>query len=545
MRCSKFTPFHFPIEVVHESLFANARAFRLIVMSDQKTELTGPDFGAGVDLGSLEDGKATLGHAAGESVVVVRHGKELHAIGATCTHYSGPLGEGLVVGETIRCPWHHACFDLKTGEAIGGPALNDIPCYEIVRAQDLVRVGKKKDAPKRSLASALESVVVVGAGAAGEAAVEMLRREGYVGKITFIGDEPPGPADRPNLSKDFLAGTAPEEWIALRDASFYSEKQVDFVLGDPAMSIDRAAKTITLKSGKTISYDALLLTTGAAPIRLSIPGADAAHVHTLRTLADSKAIAKLAEKGKRAVIIGGSFIGLEVAASLRARGVEVDVVTPEKIPLAKVLGEEVGAFVKKLHEDHGVRFHFGEKPKSISADAVLLESGASIAADFVVMGVGVRPRVELAEKASLKVENGIVVDAQFRTSDASIFAAGDVARFPSAHGGALVRIEHWVLAEREGQHAARAILGKTSPFRDAPFFWSQHYDASFSYVGHADKFDRVQIQGSLDKRDAALFFWSGENILAVATLGRDHVCLVAGAAIEAGDHAALRALAKS
>jgi apoptosis-inducing factor 3 len=317
------------------------------------------------------------------------------------------------------------------------------------------------------------------------------------------------------------------------------------VLGDPAVAIDRAAKVVTLKSGKTISYDALLLTTGAAPIRLSIPGADGDHVHTLRTLADSKAIAKLAEKGKRAVVIGGSFIGLEVAASLRARGVEVDVVTPEKVLLTKVLGEEVGAFVKKLHEEHGVRFHFGERPKSISKDAVLLESGKSLAADFVVMGVGVRPRVELAEKASLKIENGIVVDAHFRTSDASIFAAGDVARYPDAHGGALVRIEHWVLAEREGQHAAREILGKTSVFHDAPFFWSQHYDASFSYVGHAEKFDRVQIQGSLDKRDAAIFFWNGDKILAVATLGRDHVGLLAGAAIEAGDHAALRALAKS
>jgi NADPH-dependent 2,4-dienoyl-CoA reductase/sulfur reductase-like enzyme/nitrite reductase/ring-hydroxylating ferredoxin subunit len=514
-------------------------------MGDHKAELAGPDFGAGVDVASLADGAPTLGHAAGESVVVVRRGNELHAIGAICTHYSGPLAEGLVVGETVRCPWHHACFDLKTGEAIGGPALNDIPCYEIVRAENLVRVGKKKDAPKRSLSSGPSSVVVVGAGAAGEAAVEALRREGYAGTITFIGDEAPGPVDRPNLSKDYLAGTAPEEWIALRDAAFYSEKQVDFVLGDPAASIDRVAKTVTLQSGKSIAYDALLLTTGASAVRLKIPGSDLDHVHTLRTLADSRAIAARASKGSRAVVIGTSFIGLEVAASLRARGVEVDVVAPEKIPLARVLGEAAGAFVLKLHQDHGVRFHLGEKPKSISKTDVELESGARLSADFVVIGVGVRPRVELAEAAGLRVENGIVVDAHFRTSDPSIFAAGDVARYPDAHSGVHARIEHWVLAEREGQHAARAILGKTSVFRDAPFFWSQHYDVSFSYVGHAETFDRVDIRGSLDARDAALFFWSGEKILAVATLGRDALGLRVGSAMEAGDDAALRKLASA
>ncbi|MGH7284245.1 MAG: FAD-dependent oxidoreductase, partial [Polyangiaceae bacterium] len=406
-------------------------------MGDHKAELSGPDFGAGVALSTLKDGEPSLGHANGEAVVLVKRGEAVHAIGATCTHYSGPLAEGLVVGDTIHCPWHHACFSLKTGEAIGGPALNDIACFDVVREKDLVRVaGKKRGGDRPTVLRAPSSVVVVGAGPAGAAAVEALRRLGYTGKITLVGDEQPGPVDRPNLSKDFLAGTAPEEWIPLRDAAFYAEKKVDFVIGDAVASIDAKGKTIALASGKQIPYGVLLLATGASPSRLSIPGADLPNVHTLRTLADSKAIAARAEKGKRAVVIGASFIGLEVAAALRNREVTVDVVGPEDVPLARVLGPDAGAFVRALHEEHGVKFHLGKKPRAIHERAVELESGERITCDFVVIGVGVKPRVDLAQAAGLKVENGIVVDAHLRTSDESIYAAGDVARYPDAYSGA-------------------------------------------------------------------------------------------------------------
>jgi apoptosis-inducing factor 3 len=503
-------------------------------MGDQKTQLSGPDLGAGIAFDSLKQSEPLLGHANGEAVVVVRRGEQVHALSATCTHYSGPLAEGLVVGDTLRCPWHHACFDLKTGEAIGGPALNDIACFETARAGDLVRVGeKKKNAPKPA-ARGPSSIVVIGAGPAGAATVEALRRRGYHGRITLIGDEQPGPVDRPNLSKDFLAGTAPEEWIPLRDANFYAEKKIDFINGDGVAAVDREARSLTLHSGRKLEYGALLFATGAFPIRLQIAGANLPHVHTLRTLADSRAIADLAEKGERAVVIGASFIGLEVAASLRHREVEVDVIAPEAVLLEKILGPEVGAFVKKLHEEHGVRFHLKEKPKAIVADAVELESGARIACDFVVMGVGVRPRVDLAQSAGLKVDNGIVVDRNLRTSDDAIFAAGDVARYPDAHSGELSRVEHFAAAERQGQHAAAAMLGDANGFRDPPFFWSQHYDVSFSYVGHAAKWDRLEVRGSLEKRDAALYYRLGDKVLAVVTIGRDPVSLRAEAAMEKG-----------
>jgi NADPH-dependent 2,4-dienoyl-CoA reductase/sulfur reductase-like enzyme/nitrite reductase/ring-hydroxylating ferredoxin subunit len=496
-------------------------------MSDQKAELEGPDFGAGVSPGSLKEGEPNLGHFNGEAVVVVRSGDAIHAVGATCTHYSGPLADGLVDGDTIHCPWHHACFDLKSGAAIGGPALNDLPCYDVERSNTSVKISAKRG-------TAPTSIVVLGAGPAGAAAVEALKRHGYAGKVTLIGDE--GPVDRPNLSKDYLAGTAPEEWMPLRDAAFYAEKKIDYV-ADLVSAIDPGAKSLTLKSGRKIEYGALLIATGAAPIQLQIPGADRAHM--LRTLADSKAIIALAAKGKRAVVIGASFIGLEVAASLRKREVSVDVVAPEEVPLARILGPEAGTFIRKLHEENGVRFHLQKKPKAIYADAVELESGERLPCDFVVTGVGVRPRVELAQAAGLKLDNGIVVDGRLRTSDPSIYAAGDVARYPNLYSGETSRVEHFAAAERQGQHAAAAMLGKASEFRDPPFFWSQHYDVQFSYVGRAMKWDRIEIKGSLEKRDAALAYISGNKVLAVVTVNRDAVSLRAEAAMQRGDSEAV------
>jgi NADH dehydrogenase FAD-containing subunit/nitrite reductase/ring-hydroxylating ferredoxin subunit len=406
-------------------------------MGSANTELTGPDLAEGVELSTLEEGKPLLGHARGEALVLVRSGDEVFATGGTCTHYSGPLAEGLVVGRTLRCPWHHACFSLETGEAVGGPALSPVPCYAVVREGARVKVGAKRAVPKRSLdaASTPASIAVVGAGAAGAAAVEALRREGYCGPVTLVGDEEPGPVDRPNLSKDYLAGTAPEEWIPLRSPEFYRELGVELVLGDPAERLDPKARTLTLKSGKTLAFGALLLATGARPRELDVPGADASHVHLLRTLADSRAIIAALEGKKNAVVIGASFIGLEVAASLRHRGLDVDVVAPDAVPLGRVLGDEVGRFVQKLHEEHGVRFHLGRKPARITSDGVTLDDGKVLSAPLVVAGVGVAPRTELAEAAGLEVNGGIVVDAELRTSASGIFAAGDVARWRASSTG--------------------------------------------------------------------------------------------------------------
>ena len=504
---------------------------------------SGPDLAAGVPVASVQDGVPLLGHAGGEAVVLVKRGAEMFAVGASCTHYGGPLAEGLVVDGTIRCPWHHACFDLRTGEATGAPALSDLPCFEVITSEGRARVGEKRPPAKRRLrGQGPPSIVVLGAGGAGAAAVEVLRREGYSGLLTLIGAEVPGPVDRPNLSKDYLAGTAPEDWIPLRPASFYEELGVTLLIGTPARALDTVRRQVALADGRTIDYGALLLATGAEPVRLSVPGADLPHVHVLRSLADARAIVGAAAGARRVAVIGSSFIGLEVAAALRQRGLEVDVIGRDALPLGRILGEALGRFVKSVHEEHGVRFHLSTSPRSIGPGQVELESGRVIEADLVVMGVGVRPRTALAEAAGLRVQDGVVVDALMRTSAPGVFAAGDIARYPEVRLGELVRIEHWVLAERQGQAAARSMLGLGRPFTDVPFFWSVHYDVTLSYVGHAQKWDAVEVRGDLAARDAAVVFRRSGVPLAVVTVGRDRLSLEVEAALERHDQAGVEPL---
>ena len=511
-----------------------------------KTELTGPDFASGIAMSDLSEGTPLVGHAHRKAVVLIRQGAEVRALGATCSHYGGPLAEGLVVGATVRCPWHHACFDLRTGEALGAPALDPIACYEVQRRGDRVIVGPRQslvqeNPPPKSPAS----VVIVGAGAAGAAATERLRRLGYRGPITLIGEEAPGPVDRPNLSKDYLAGSAPEEWVSLRTPEFYEQMDVELRIGDAAAELDPARKTLGLKSGAALSYDALLLATGAEPLRLPLEGATLPHVFTLRTLADARSIIAAAKTARRAVIIGSSFIGLETAASLRTRGLDVDVVSRDALPLERVLGAQLGQFVQQLHEEHGVRFHVSATPRAIRANAVELDDGRALAADLIVLGVGVRPRVGLAESAGLTVADGIVVDSQFRTSAPGIWAAGDVARYPEPRLRTAVRIEHWVVAERQGQAAARDMVGLGAPFRDVPFFWSRHYDVRLAYVGHATAQDVIELTGSLPDRDATVVYRRAGKVLAVVTVGRDRQSLAVEAALEREDEPALEALLRA
>jgi len=507
-------------------------------------ESNGPDLSAGVPVETLRDGEPLLGHVRGEPVVLVKRGGDLSAVGATCTHYGGPLAEGLVVENTIRCPWHHACFDLRTGEAIGAPALEDLPCYQVNTGDGRARVGDKRARSRRRLAGAPPaSIVVLGAGGAGAAAVEMLRREGYEGPLTLVGAEPPGPVDRPTLSKEYLAGTASEDAVPLRPASFYPELGVTMMIGAPATALDTARRRVSFADGRTLDYGALLLATGAEPLRLQVPGADLPHVHVLRSLADARAIAGRTGGARRAAVIGSSFIGLEVAASLRQRGLEVDVISRDGLPLQRILGEALGRFVKRVHEEHGVRFHLPASPRAIRPDRVDLDNGEVVQADLVVTGVSVRPRTGLAEAAGLQMaEGGVVVDSLMQTSAPGVFAAGDIARYPEVRLGEPVRIEHWVVAERQGQAAARAMLGVGRPFRDVPFFWSAHYDVSLSYMGHAGRWDRIEVLGALEARDAAVAFRRGGVAIAVVTVGRDRLGLEIEAAMERDDRAAVDAL---
>ncbi len=505
-------------------------------MGSQAT-LSGPDLREGVAEADVREDQPLLGHAGDEAVVVVRDGGRIHALGATCTHYGGPLAEGIVAAGAIRCPWHHACFELDSGKA-HGPALAPIACYDVELAGGTIRVGARKEITATD-ATGPRSVVIVGGGAAGVACAEALRAEGYHGAITIVAGEGSDPVDRPNLSKDYLAGSAPEEWVYLRTAADLAARDVT-VVADEATAIDRPGRTVRTLHGHALAWDALLVATGAEPIRLPLDGADLPHVHTLRTLADSKAIATAATAAGRAVVIGASFIGLEVAASLRVRGVEVTVVAPEATPLCRVLGDEVGAFIRKVHEDEGVAFRLGKKPARITASEVVLDDGAALPAPLVVMGVGVRPRLDLAAAAGLTIDGGVVVDEELRASP-GVWAAGDIARYP--WDGAKVRIEHWQVAVRQGQAAARSMLGRP-PRRDVPFFWSQHHDVTLAYVGHAEEVDAPELHGDLAARDAHVVYRDrGRGLVrAVLTVGRDKLALEVEAAMERCDHAAVDAL---
>jgi apoptosis-inducing factor 3 len=502
-------------------------------MAGGDDKLTGPDLVHGVAATEVPEGATLVGHAHGEAVLLARSGGEVFAIGATCTHYGGPLGDGLVVGDTVRCPWHHACFSLRSGQAVRAPALNPVACFDVEqRAGSVYVLGKRRPAPTAAPVSSPASVVIVGAGAAGNAAAEMLRTEGYPGPITMVGEDPSPPYDRPNLSKDYLAGTAPEEWIPLRGADFYRDKQIELRVGVRVARVDVANRRVALVDGQEIAYGALLLATGAEPVRLSVPGADRPSVLYLRTLADSRAIVARCGGAKRVVVVGASFIGLEVAASLRARGLEVHVVAPEPRPLERVLGPELGDFVKAIHEEHGVVFHLAQTVKSVEAGGVTLGSGLSLEADFVVVGIGVRPNVDLSVTAGLANDRGVLVDEYLRTSVADVWAAGDIARWPDRRSGQRIRVEHWVVAERHGQIAAHNMLSRPTVCDLVPFFWSQHYDVAINYVGHAERWDRIERSGDPARRDATFTFRAGDTTLAVATIGRDKESLVAERTLE-------------
>jgi NADPH-dependent 2,4-dienoyl-CoA reductase/sulfur reductase-like enzyme/nitrite reductase/ring-hydroxylating ferredoxin subunit len=477
-----------------------------------------------------------LGRVAGEAVVLARDGGALFAIGAECTHYHGPLGEGALVAGTVRCPWHHACFSLRTGEALRAPALNPVTCWQVEQDDGMIYVREKLQPAARPARAATQagpdSIVIIGGGAAGNAAAEMLRREGYAGPVTLLSADDARPYDRPNLSKDYLAGNAPEEWIPLRSLEFYAEHGIELKLGARAATIDVKAREVRLTDGSRHRYGALLLATGAIPVRLNIPGSDLPHVLYLRTLADSRALIGAATASRRAVVIGASFIGLEVAASLRARGLEVHVVAPEARPMEHVLGQEVGDLVRQVHDEHGVVFHLGTTPASFDRSRVTLRSGEQLDADLVVVGVGVRPETMLAEQAGIAVDRGVIVDAYLETNLPGIWAAGDIARWPDRLTGEKIRIEHWVVAERQGQTVARNMLGARERFDAVPFFWTQQHNLHLNYVGHAAKWDRVEIDGSLAAKDCSVTYRESGRKLAVLTIGRDRDCLIAEIELE-------------
>jgi NADPH-dependent 2,4-dienoyl-CoA reductase/sulfur reductase-like enzyme/nitrite reductase/ring-hydroxylating ferredoxin subunit len=495
----------------------------------------GPDLSLGVAVSDIPASGLLRGHVGDDGVVLARVGDTYFAVGASCTHYGGPLAEGMLDGDRVHCPWHHACFSLRTGEALRAPAIDSLTCWNVELREEKIFVTGKVTAPparKRVSGQLPSRIAIIGGGAAGFAAAERLRRDGYEGSLVMLSDDADAPVDRPNLSKDYLAGVAPEAWVPLRAGDWYRDHGIDLRLNTKAVTIDVRAREVELGDGTRVPYERLLLATGAEPVRLPIPGADLPHVHTLRSLKDCRAIIAAAQSARRVVVLGASFIGLEAAAAFRTRQLDVHVVGLEKRPLERVFGAALGDFVRALHEEKGVVFHLENTLAAIERNKVSLRSGQTIDADLVVVGVGVRPRIELAEKAGMTCDRGVVVNEYLETSAAGVFAAGDIARWPDRHSGELIRVEHWVVAERQGQAAARAMLGAGERYDGVPFFWSQHYDVPINYVGHATEWDALDIEGDIRARDCVVRYRKGGKIRAVASIYRDAASLGAEISME-------------
>jgi len=480
----------------------------------------------------LRDGEMKQFPAGDTSVLVARINGNYHAVAATCTHYGAPLAEGVLNSDRIVCPWHHACFNATTGDLLEPPALDSLEHYELTIKDERILVAIPEGSQGRRVpdmtapdpASDKRVFVILGAGAAGYSAVQTLRGEGFRGRIVLITREDRLPYDRPNLSKDYLQGHAEPEWMPLRPDEFFDEHKIEVLSGKEVTRVDAGTRTISFKDSEKLSYDALLIATGGVPRTLKIPGSDLKNILTLRSFDDSDAIIAATNGAKHVVIIGASFIGMEGAASLKSRGVEVTVVAPGKTPFETTLGPEIGALFKDLHEKNGVQFKLGAKivrfTGSGAVDGIEIDSGEKIAADLVLVGVGVRPATDFLNGVNLNKDGSIVVDKYLRAAS-DLYAAGDVASFPSAYTGEQQRIEHWRTALQQGRIAALNMAGKETPYASVPFFWTQQFESTLRYVGHASGWDEIIVDGNIASQDFVAFFIKNDRALAVASMNRD------------------------
>jgi 3-phenylpropionate/trans-cinnamate dioxygenase ferredoxin reductase subunit len=366
-----------------------------------------------------------------------------------------------------------------------------------------------------------DAYVIIGASLAGAKAAETLRGEGFDGSIVLIGEEAQRPYERPPLSKDYLLGKSEIDVAYVHDEGWYAEQKVDLRLGVRATAIDRGRREVVFGDGERVGYDKLLLTTGSVIRRVDTPGADLDGVHYLRRMGDSEQIKAQLSAGRRLVVIGAGWIGLEVAAAARTHGAEVTVVEMAALPLQRVLGDDVARVYAELHRSQGVDLRFGAGVREITGDGgrvsgVTLNDGTTLPADAVVVGVGIRPATELAEAAGLEVDNGIVVDEALRSSDPHVFAAGDVANALNPLLSKRVRVEHWANALNGGEAAGRSMLGQQVTYDRVPYFFSDQYDLGMEYSGYVEPggYDRVVFRGDPDSYEFVAFWVSGGRVLA-------------------------------
>ena len=485
----------------------------------------------------LNDGEMKSVTVGDREVLLARVEGRYHALHAHCTHYGAPLAEGILNGDRVMCPWHHACFSVQTGALLEPPALDAQPRFEVTEEDGEVFVTVPEDAPEKRVPDMASpnteedprTFVILGTGAAGFAAAEALRREGFQGRVVMVSQEDALPYDRTLLSKDYLAEEKTMGWIPAREGSFYQTHAIDLMLGRHVTRLEPSAKKLTFADGDTLSYDALLLASGSKPRTLDVPGSTLSGVFTLRSLRDSERIISQLDEGSRVVVVGSSFIGMECASSARARGAEVTVVARSK-PFASLFGEDVATMLQKLHEENGVVFRKGAQVERLEGESqvegVVLDTGERLYADTVIIGIGVEPATDFLEGVPKNDDGGVSVDAAMHVMGGDgLHAAGDLAAFN--YRGERVRIEHWRVAMQGGVAAARAMLGQDVSFDGVPLFWSKQHGVGLRYVGHAEDWDDVVIDGDLDAREFLAYYVKGNEIKAVLGFQRDaELCAV-------------------
>jgi apoptosis-inducing factor 3 len=493
------------------------------------------DFERGVALANVPENGLIAGCFRGKAVLLTRHQGRYCALSATCTHLGAPLGEGIAVDGEVHCPWHHARFSVVTGEAAGAPAFSALARFgTTVRDGRIFVTESPQPAAEPAAFAAAGRVVIVGAGAGGHACAQLLSRSGFQGPVTVISDDPDPPYDRTFCSKQYLIGMKSRQDSLIAGPDPYrsdSKGRPTLRLGCKVRALNAQRKFIVLDGDEKVDFDVLVLGTGAEPERPHWPGSDLPNVHLLRTLRDADAIIESSKRARHAAIIGSSFIGLEAAASLQQRKLEVRVVTPDDVPLEKLLGPDIGRMIQGVHEEKGVQFHFGREVKRYDGRHLTLDDDSVMEADFVVLGIGVTPRTGIAAAAGLKCAptqrgGGVIVSERLETSVPGIFAIGDIARYPDPHSGESIRVEHWVHAQRQGQHVARVIMGQAGRYCDVPFFWSAHFDTGLRYLGHVGSISEARTDGSVEGRNFSRLLSGHQRQRAFVTCNRDRESLL-------------------
>jgi apoptosis-inducing factor 3 len=475
-------------------------------------------------LDALAPGTMRQVEVEGLKILLARDGDTVFAVDATCPHAGGPLAEGVRRGDRVVCPWHKAAFCLKTGAVLDPPAVDRLRRYDArIDGGHVLVTLPATDVADAPLSDDRRCFVIVGAGAAGAVAAQTLREAGFGGRIVMLDQDNRVPYDRTVLSKYFLSGETGGEKSPLQSQAYYRDHRIERRTAE-VTHVDPRARRITCADGSVLDYDAVLLATGAAPKRPSLPGIGLRNVFMLRSRADADAILAQAERSERAVVLGASFIGMEVAASLRERGLDVTVVGLEKAPFARQLGERIGSVFVSLHQKRGVTFRLGSGVIGLEGDgvaqAVRLEDGTRVEGDLVVVGFGVSPVTGYARDLPRGDDGGLAVDACLRITD-GVYAAGDIARFPLRGDGAAIRVEHWRVAQQQGRVAALNMIGRAVQYDAVPVFWTIQYLKRLDYVGHAPEWDDIAVFGDTAKPEFLAYYVKDGKVAAAAGFDRD------------------------